>query len=261
MNFDQFKKEAKPIIENQIKDGVDFIFEKTPELSNIGTKEIYSEYLDNVFPDSKIKDIIYRGVGENKEFRIKPGSNQTIADGFIFFAKDKKTAESYKRKIQSQRNEEGEIVAGIVNSKKIFNSPSALIFRDFVKISSFAEIEKLHEFDPLNFSKIKDYYKEAQIFGFSNNLSEFVYCLKNIFKTDIDVTERDFELLQKFENYRINIDEYLKNYDTLTIEKSYDNLDLEPFEQVAIAHSDQFHELGTKEDVENFKQFVSQKST
>ncbi len=43
----------------KIKEGVDFVFEQNPEIAQIGTKEQYSEYLDTIFPDSKIKDIVY----------------------------------------------------------------------------------------------------------------------------------------------------------------------------------------------------------
>ena len=43
----------------EVKEGVDFVFEQNPELVNIGTKEQYSQYLDTIFPDSKVKDIVY----------------------------------------------------------------------------------------------------------------------------------------------------------------------------------------------------------
>ncbi|MEI7810537.1 MAG: hypothetical protein WCI41_03210 [bacterium] len=45
--------------EPKIKEGVDFVFEQNPELTKVGTKEQYSEYLDKVFPESKVKDIVY----------------------------------------------------------------------------------------------------------------------------------------------------------------------------------------------------------
>ena len=43
----------------QVKDGVQELFESNPELANIGTQEQYSQYLDTIFPDSKVKDIVY----------------------------------------------------------------------------------------------------------------------------------------------------------------------------------------------------------
>jgi ADP-Ribosyltransferase in polyvalent proteins len=38
---------------------IDFIFKQYPELSNIGTEEQYSNYLNTIFPSSKLKGIFY----------------------------------------------------------------------------------------------------------------------------------------------------------------------------------------------------------
>ena len=43
----------------KIKEGVDFVFEQSPELSQIGKKEQYSKYLDTIFSESEVKDIVY----------------------------------------------------------------------------------------------------------------------------------------------------------------------------------------------------------
>jgi hypothetical protein len=48
-----------PVVE--VKKGVSELFESNPELANIGTPEQYSQYLDTIFPDSKVKDVVYRG--------------------------------------------------------------------------------------------------------------------------------------------------------------------------------------------------------
>ena len=50
-----------------VKEGVDNIFKENSELSKIGTQEQYSQYLDTIFPDSKVKDIVYRGGNITKE--------------------------------------------------------------------------------------------------------------------------------------------------------------------------------------------------
>lgn len=42
-----------------IKPGVQEIFNQNPELASIGTPEQYSAYLDSIFPESKVKDIVY----------------------------------------------------------------------------------------------------------------------------------------------------------------------------------------------------------
>jgi hypothetical protein len=51
----------------QMKKGVDFVFEQCPQLGEIGTKEQYSEYLDTVFPESLIKEIVFHGT--DSEFK------------------------------------------------------------------------------------------------------------------------------------------------------------------------------------------------
>lgn len=63
------------IEKTQIKAGVDFVFEQNPELASIGTMEQYSKYLDTVFPESKVKEIVYHA-SPNKfsEFKDPSGS-------------------------------------------------------------------------------------------------------------------------------------------------------------------------------------------
>lgn len=53
-NWNQFLNENY-----NIKPGIGFLYQQHPELSNIGTQEQYSQYLDTIFPDSKVKDILY----------------------------------------------------------------------------------------------------------------------------------------------------------------------------------------------------------
>lgn len=52
---------TQEVIEQPIqnKEGIDFVFEQSPELISIGTQEQYAQYLDTIFPDSKVKDIVY----------------------------------------------------------------------------------------------------------------------------------------------------------------------------------------------------------
>ena len=42
-----------------VKPGVQELFDSNPELASIGTPEQYSAYLDSIFPDSKMKDVVY----------------------------------------------------------------------------------------------------------------------------------------------------------------------------------------------------------
>ena len=54
--------EREQLISNtQVKPGVKEVFNNNPKLASIGTQEQYSQYLDVIFPDSKVKDIVYHG--------------------------------------------------------------------------------------------------------------------------------------------------------------------------------------------------------
>lgn len=88
---------------SNVKEGVDFVFEQNPELASIGTQEQYSEYLDTIFPDSKVKDIVYRGdenynVGEKILSRV--GGNK-YTNG-IYFAKNRREAAGYINDIKKK---------------------------------------------------------------------------------------------------------------------------------------------------------------
>ena len=68
---------------NEIKEGVDFVFESNPELANVGTPEQYSQYLDTIFPDSKAKDIVYRG-GEKEDVKLFQYWTNNKAEAYIY---------------------------------------------------------------------------------------------------------------------------------------------------------------------------------
>ncbi len=77
----------------KIKEGVDFVFEQSPELAQIGTKEQYCEYLDTIFPESKVKDIVYHGTINNFDefnldyFNSNSGSRDRKDPAFYFTSK------------------------------------------------------------------------------------------------------------------------------------------------------------------------------
>lgn len=49
---------------------INSVYQQHPELANIGTQEQYSQYLGTIFPNSKIKDIVYHsGSTKIEKFR------------------------------------------------------------------------------------------------------------------------------------------------------------------------------------------------
>jgi len=49
---------------SSIKEGVKELFNSKPELATAGTPEQYSQYLDTIFPDRLVREIVYHGTGE-----------------------------------------------------------------------------------------------------------------------------------------------------------------------------------------------------
>ena len=67
-----------------IKPGVEDLFESNPELANIGTPEQYSQYLDSVFPNSQVKDIVYHGTKGEKFDKFKSSEKGEFGKGVYF---------------------------------------------------------------------------------------------------------------------------------------------------------------------------------
>jgi hypothetical protein len=90
-------KESKKIDEQSINK----VFEANPELTNIGSAQQYSEYLDTIFPDTKVKDIVYHGSKTKKptegflETAIG-GNNKVLGAGKgFYFTKDIDYSKNY----------------------------------------------------------------------------------------------------------------------------------------------------------------------
>jgi hypothetical protein len=84
--YRKFRSTQRYEQQKQIKPGVEELFESNPELASIGTQEQYSQYLDTIFPDSKVKDIVYHGTDVNidkfdKNFRGKNTGDSGFTDG------------------------------------------------------------------------------------------------------------------------------------------------------------------------------------
>ena len=89
-----FKSAQPSQQQGNIKEGVKELFESNLKLATIGTPEQYSQYLDTIFPDSKVKDIVYKGAPEN--YPIQKSISPSLGEG-ITFTSDKEWAKSYTK--------------------------------------------------------------------------------------------------------------------------------------------------------------------
>jgi hypothetical protein len=183
------KKEVRPVV---LKSGVSEAFESNPELANIGTQEQYSQYLDTIFPNSKLKDIFYHwSVGT--EISSDFGDDLNRVKGI------------WLSKLQNHWKDVVKNKSKRLNINEI-KKHSLIINADNVWVDSTLNSPNGNSF-PNGYNTIAA-YNEAD-----NNYSGD---LKPEFKT-VD----DFELVVK--------------------------------------SKDQIHELGSKKDLEGFKEFVNKK--
>ena len=95
--------------ETPVKEGVDSLFYSNKELEKIGSQKEYSEYISTIFPDSKVKDIVYHGTnadlsgGFSKEFSGS-GSGSPIMRGDIYTTLQPETTLQYIKGVGTFEN-------------------------------------------------------------------------------------------------------------------------------------------------------------
>jgi hypothetical protein len=95
------------------------VYKNSSELSAIGTEEEYSDYLNTIFPDSKVKDIVYHGTrNQFSEFKktniaFLEKININLNRG-TYFSTSKKHA-NYFATIDSRK--EGMVISALINLK------------------------------------------------------------------------------------------------------------------------------------------------
>jgi KaiC/GvpD/RAD55 family RecA-like ATPase len=223
-----------------IKPGVQELFEINPELASVGTPEQYSAYLDSIFPESKIKDIVYHG--SNKKFDVVDISKSKYQKGF-YFAKNKSIAEGY-----------GNTLALIVDSKNIQVKPFAHFGYNVDSKESLIE-----ELFRINSLLQKGNFKNALALQFIDITNEIEF-FKNIEEKEDFIKlnsgweniEEDFlkNKVNELKNLIENINDQ-GEFDTMLTHDDSSQLSL-----YAVGKSEQTHILGNENDVQGFREFV-----
>jgi len=91
------------------------LFKSNPDLAKIGTQKQYNQYLDTIFPDSQVKDIVYHGAME--QLLPKDGKFK----GYVtYFSTTKKYSETFGFPINRK------IIQAVVNIVNPYKAPSEL---------------------------------------------------------------------------------------------------------------------------------------
>jgi len=203
----------------EIKPGVKELFNNNSELSSIGTPQQYSQYLDTIFPDSQVKDIVYHTTF--KKFigdKFNKPSEQSLskgADDGIFFSKD-----------PNYYTKEGFKIASILNLKTPMKYSHG-IFMSAIDASGYRQVKDSDGFIT--------YLKEP---------GADMDAIKPQFP-DIDPSDFSKEELEDIENsYQKALDDWkeLANKEELVF--------------ATVFEPEQIHILGSKDDIKGFKEFV-----
>ena len=129
--------------ESVVKPGVSELFESNPELSNIGSQEQYSAYLDSIFPDSKVKDIVYHGTNATIEsFDKSKIATNTLNYGFygkgFYFNETKNDLINWWKTLYKK---EPNIVTAIIDTKNPYRETSNVI-EEKTKLGNKKETEE-----------------------------------------------------------------------------------------------------------------------
>lgn len=102
------------LIKESIDDDINYIYSSNPELSKIGNKYKYIEYLKTIYPNSKIKNIVYHGAME----KLLP--NDEFNGNVTYFTTSKKYAETFGIPIDRK------VLSAKINIINPYKAPSEL---------------------------------------------------------------------------------------------------------------------------------------
>lgn len=176
-------------------EGIDYVFSQSPEIASIGSKAQYLQYLSTIFPNSKVKDIVYHispnkfDAFDNKYIGSKKEKASPDNSMGIFFSKDKDYI-----KTQDSNNELGNIVyPTLVNLKNPY--PNWLSnLRVFVKGNLLDESSR-KEYEEYKRWMINNNYD-----GFLEESKRELVVAFNAKDTYILASKQDVEGFKKFVN-------------------------------------------------------------
>lgn len=233
----EMPQEESKIEKPQIREGVDFVFEQNPELAKIGTKEQYSEYLDSIFPDSKLKNIIYHGTSiDSYNSILKEGFDLNKSGGNLGYMG--KIASFFTEKGWTNNFEKGAVVLALVN-----------IISEYIDNSGNLTEEGMNV--------LKQKLIDLKIIPFVNSLEELNEDIISVNDNDRNVgfkTARDTIRLVNYLFERINNPD--DTYNSILADLNISGLKRND-EVVDMLSVNQIYVLNSQMDIENFRKFVA----
>ncbi|MBP6931122.1 MAG: hypothetical protein KBD48_00195 [Candidatus Pacebacteria bacterium] len=296
MEHNPFNQKLEPveskkdqIVENlQISEqekNIQEVFKLNPELARIGTEQQYIEYLKTIFPDSKIKDIVYHGTNRDfDEFKKKVGLDELSSIKGIddyYFTDNKKLAEGFATKYKkvlyaifdsyesdnldwyhNRQKPAGDFEKFNKDTIEMWDKINAEFLYIVKEVNSGNELNAV-----LNYEKIK-YFKNKEGLGFQfgkmflpyylipdyNHYKilpdgRIIYALLDIKNPHVENGTRDSM------DSILSEAAYLKKFDDDTIDGGIQEDSDE--KNIVVFSPSQIHILGSKADIEKFNEFAS----
>ena len=230
-DFDNTSESAERVWESLKKENlaedVQMGFRFKPKNLKQQAQELYSQYLDSIFPDSKVKDIVYHYTDAKKFDKFikdyigssvkKTGVNAADSELGIFFGKKNLEGVANKEKLGTTK------IIAVVNIKNpntdIYDKADKYLYSSDRFIDEQQEPDYDIDIEEDEYGNIKEVYKEkSKLKG-----KDFERAWYNSYKKDLISEEKDGVIL--------------------------DNIKI-------VFEPEQIHILGGKQDIEGFKDFV-----
>ena len=228
--------EAASLVAGEVRVGVQDLFVSNPELTSIGTPQQYSAYLDTIFPNSKVKDIVYHGT-KGERFNEVDFSKNIFGGNVFYVSTDKTEAEGYATK-------KGNVLSTLINAENIQFQRDAFFGNG---PQSKAEIKA--EINAISNSKFGLEFigeqVEVKVFSTLSEATEF--SKRNSGWEPLTQSVKQAKLIE-LNNALINT----KEFDTVLT-----NNDAGERTIYIVNKSKQIHILGNKQDIAGFKKFVA----
>lgn len=249
-------------------EGIDYAFSQSPELASIGSKVQYLQYLSTIFPNSKVKDIVYHGSLNKIEAFDKTKLGQltqaaSAREGF-FFTNNPLVAESYAVPKNLEETEKGkELIKQFDTTGLDPSHEEDAMFIDMYN-SQIEQYRDDFDFDAIPYKKGFNKmigWKTSTIYEY---YSEVYFSLINL--TDPKVKDFKNEPYREESYYDIIISAKKENNDGVVLLNTYDGRhrwNSIPSDVYTVFEPEQIHILGSKQDIDKFKEWKqnSTKST
>jgi hypothetical protein len=205
--------------------------------------QLYSQYLDTIFPNSKVKDIVYHGSLSKFDSFLKGVTKRTTSSDGIWFTDSKELAKEYSI---SEKIVHVGIEYDVLKKLKSENSAKSYKISSGLDADNYQDFVKKYGENKINQGVIIETENLNIVYPSIVNIKN----LKIIDGEGFNQFARDKEV-KKAKN---------ENKDGLIIKNTLDtisnNYDLRA-NTITVFEPEQIHILGTPQDIEGFKKFVS----